>query len=204
MIELQFLQLYADEGVYKQYTYGNTATYIVVYVDDLLLFCNNLSHLQDIKQQLSDTFTMTDMGEVTSYLSIRIRRDRRRKCIYLDQTQYIEDMLKKFGIENCAPIGTPMDVNVRLSKEMCPQTQDEVEEMANIPYQSAVGSLMYLMLATRPDITYAIGVVSKFNSNYGRQHWQAIKRIFHYLQYTKEYCLNYGPKDTFVRYSDAD
>ena len=61
---------------------------------------------------------------------------------------------------------------------MCPKTQEDIEEMKKIPYQSAVGSLMYLILGTRPDIAYAVGVVSQFNSNYGKEHWQAVKRIF--------------------------
>jgi hypothetical protein len=93
----------------------------------------------------------------------------------LDQTKYIEDILKKFGMQNCRPISTPMDVNVKLTKNMCPQTQEEIDEIKDIPYQSAVGSLMYLILGTRPDLAYPIRVLSQFNSNPGKQHWQAVK-----------------------------
>jgi hypothetical protein len=88
---------------------------------------------------------------------------------------------------------------------MCPKTQDEIEKMARVPYANAVGSLMYAMMCTRPDICYAVGLVSKFQSNPGLAHWKAVKRILRYLKGTMDYVLCYQGLDLrLVGYSDAD
>src|SRR3982074_324538 len=123
-------------------------------MDDLVLLSNNLFYLEEIKKTLGETFTMKDMGEISSYLGIGIKRDRKNRSISLNQLKYIEDILKKYGMEDVALISTPIDVNSKLTKKMCPKTQEEVEEMKRIPYESAIRSLMYCMLRTRPDIIF--------------------------------------------------
>src|SRR5579871_4790349 len=145
---------------------------------------NNLLYLQETKKKLGDIFAMRDLEEISFYLGIEIKKDRKNRIVSLSQSKYIEDILKKYRIENCRPISTPMDTNKKLSKVMYPKTPEEIEEIKNIPYQSAVRSLIYLILGTRPDIAFAIGVLSQFNNNYGKEHWQAIKQIFRYLQAT--------------------
>src|SRR5579871_1575270 len=102
---------------------------------------------------------MRDLGEISSYLGIEIKRDRKNRTVSLSQLKYIEDILKKYGMENCRPISTPMDTNKKLSKAMCLKTPEEIEEIKNIPYYNAVGSLIYLILRTRPDITFAVGAL---------------------------------------------
>ncbi|XP_062087593.1 secreted RxLR effector protein 161-like, partial [Humulus lupulus] len=99
----------------------------------------------------------------------------------------------------------PSRHGVYLSKKQSPQTPQEEEEMKQIPYASAVGSLMYAMLCTRPDICYAVGVVSRYQSNPGRQHWAAVKHILKYLRRTKDYMLVYsgGSLDP-IGYTDSD
>lgn len=164
----------SDYSIYYRQLY-DTKVIIAIYVDDIILMSNNLTHLQDLKRSLRDAFTMKDLGEISSYLGIGIKRDRKNRCLTLNQTKYIEDILKKYGIENCRPLSTPIDVNSKLTKDMCPEIQEDIDEMKDIPYQSAVGSLMYLMLGTRPDLAYPVKVVSQFNSNPGKQHWQAVK-----------------------------
>ncbi|XP_059222145.1 uncharacterized protein LOC131996444 [Stomoxys calcitrans] len=89
---------------------------------------------------------------------------------------------------------------------MCPTTEDEINEMKTIPYQEAVGSIMYAAQVTRPDIAYAVGVLSRFNKNYGKAHWQAVKRIFRYLKATSHYALQFS-KDGSSQidgFTDAD
>ncbi|TYK14490.1 gag/pol protein [Cucumis melo var. makuwa] len=77
--------------------------------------------------------------------------------------------------------------------------------MSNIPYASAIGSLMYAMLCTRPDICYSVGIVSKYQSNPGRDHWTAVKNILKYLRRTKDYMFVYGSKDLILtRNTDSD
>jgi len=174
LVGIGFKRCNEDYSIYFQQE-DSTKIMISVYVDDLILISNNLPYLQEIKKKLGETFAMKDLGEISSYLGIGIRRDRPNGAIFLNQFKYIDDILKKYGLENTASIATPMDVNVKLTKDMCPKTQEEFEEMEHIPYQSAIGSLMYLMLGTRPDIAYAVGALSQFNNCYGKQHWQAVK-----------------------------
>ena len=94
---------------------------------------------------------------------------------------------------------------VHLSNQMCPKTQEEREKMINCPYALAVGSLMYAMLCTRPDICYAMSIVSRYQSNLGSEHWTVVKHILKYLNRTKHYFLVFGGEDlTVQRYTDSD
>eukprot|EP00253_Pinus_taeda_P011518 PITA_11518 len=89
------------------------------------------------------------------------------------------------------PVKVPIPIGVRLSTEQCPKTQEEEEEMSHVPYASAVGILMYAMVCTRPDISHAVGVLSKFISKPGKEHWTIVKRVFKYLCGTSDYGLCY-------------
>ncbi|MCO5556229.1 hypothetical protein L7F22_009775 [Adiantum nelumboides] len=100
---------------------------------------------------------------------------------------------------------TPLAPHLKLSKADCPKSDTKKAEMAKIPYASACGSLMYAMVATRPDIAYAVGVVSRFMSNPGKKHWEAVKGVLRYLNGTKDRCICFGKgKLSVVGYTDAD
>ena len=203
LVGIGFRRCNADYSIY--YIQKDTTKIIIlVYIDDLVLLSNNLFYLEEIKKTLGETFAMKDMGEISSYLGIGIKRDRKNRSISLNQLKYIEDILKKYGMEDVALISTPMDVNLKLTKEMCPKTQEEVEEMKRIPYQSVIGSLMYCMLRTRPDIAFPVGALSQYNTNYGKPHWIAVKRILWYLQATKHLQLTYISPTGLLGYCDAD
>ncbi|XP_059221384.1 uncharacterized protein LOC131995997 [Stomoxys calcitrans] len=109
-------------------------------------------------------------------------------------------------MENCNPVSTPMDVNVKLSKEMSPKTFAEVKEMSEIPYQQAIGSLLFASQCTRPDICLAVNKLSKFNKCPGKEHWSAVKRIFRYLKGTKGAKIKFskGENEKLAAYSDSD
>ncbi|CAN0918246.1 Retrovirus-related Pol polyprotein from transposon TNT 1-94 [Linum grandiflorum] len=85
-------------------------------------------------------------------------------------------------MKNAKSISTPLATHFKLSKKACPATEKEKEAMSSIIYSSAVGSLMYTMVCTRPDIAHAVGLVSRFLSNPGKAHWEAVKWIFKYLR----------------------
>lgn len=108
--------------------------------------------------------------------------NKKRKLIH-------NQVLKRFNMENCKPVTTPSDPNQILSISMSPKTETEIEEVKNIPYQEAVGSLLYLAQGTRLDIMFAVSNVSRFNSNSGTAHWSAVKRIFRYVKGTQSYKL---------------
>ncbi|KAA0026120.1 gag/pol protein [Cucumis melo var. makuwa] len=99
----------------------------------------------------------------------------------------------------------PFRHGVHLSKEQCPKIPQEVDDIRRIPYTSAVGSLMYAMLYTRPNICYSVGIVSRYQSNPGLDHWTTAKIILKYLRRTRDYMLVYGAKDLILtRYTDSD
>lgn len=107
---------------------------------------------------------------------------------------------------DCKPMETPSDTNSKLSINMGSEKSDLKEDLSNIPYQEAVGSLLYLSQGTRPDIAFAVNDVSRFNTNYSTAHWKAVKRIFRYLKNTINYKLCYSStgKNELCGYSDAD
>ena len=117
---------------------------------------------------------MKDLGEASYVLGIRIFRDRKNKMLALSQASYIAKILKKYGMQDSKK-GQPMRHGIALSKDMSPKTLEEVDSMRKIPYASAVGSLMYAMLCTRPNICYSMGIVSRYQSNPRLKHWESVK-----------------------------
>jgi hypothetical protein len=148
---------------------------------------------------------MKDMDSANYVLGIIISRDRDSKLIYLDQENYLEKVLKRFKMEDCKSLSTPVSKGTILNKSMCPTNKTELEEMMAVPYAQAVGSLMYAMKSTRPDIRYAVGLVSRYQSNPGKTHWQAVKWIFRYLQMTKSMKLCFELDELEIKgFTDAD
>lgn len=137
---------------------------------------------------------MKDLGAVKWILGMDIIRDRYKREIKLSQEHYVLKVLKRFGMADAKPVSTPLADHFRLSLAMCPKTQKEQDYMKNIPYSSAVGSLMYAMVCTHLDIAQAVGVVSRFMSNLGKQHWDAVKWILRYLKGTPDFVLCFGGK----------
>ncbi|RXW13926.1 hypothetical protein EST38_g11930 [Candolleomyces aberdarensis] len=120
--------------------------------------------------------------------------------------QYIIDMLERYSMAECNPVGTPLAPGTKLSETMHPQTQEEIDYMRTVPYLSAVGSLNYLSTMMRPDISYAVGYLGRFSSNPGPRHWAAVKHLFRYLKGSMDCKLTYSGKDTsviFDTYCDA-
>ena len=118
---------------------------------------------------------MKDLGAAKQILGMRITRDRKNRKLTLSQNEYIEKVLKRFNMQNGKLISTPFSSHFKLSKEMCPKTQEEMDYMSKIPYASVVGSLMYAMVYTRPDIAHAVGVVSGYMNNPGKEHFNGSK-----------------------------
>ena len=115
-----------------------------------------------IQRELSKTFDMKDFGSAKRIFRMEILRDRKARKLWFSQEIYIEQMLKRLNMKNSKPVSTPLVGHFKLSKRLCPSTEKEKGEMSIIPYSSAVGSLMYAMVCTCPDISHAIGVVSIF------------------------------------------
>ena len=165
--------------------------FLVLYVDDILLVGNDVETLSNVKKWLAEQFQMKDLGEASYILRIQIIRDHKNKLLALSQASYIDKVLARFSMQDSKKGLLPTRHGIILSKEQCPKTPQEEEDMRRIPYASAVGNLMYVMLCTRPDICYAAGIVSRYQSNPGMGHWIAVKHILKYLRRTRDYMFVY-------------
>lgn len=185
---------------------GGRMMFVTIYVDDFLLFTNDQALKKKLKAFLNSRFKMKDLGEAKLCLGLRITRDRKNGKLWLDQKQYLKDVLERFSMANCNSVSTPADPSAKLDKTMCPSDPEEVREMQTVPYKEAVGSLMYAAYATRPDIAFAVNTVSKFSNNPGRRHWEAVKRIIRYLKGTMDHRLQFSKQSNpdLTGYSDAD
>ena len=137
----------------------------LLYVDDMLIVGQDKNMINRLKKDLGSKFVMKDLGRVQQILGMRIMRDRENRRLWLSQEKYIKQVLERFNMKDAKPVGTPLAGHFKLSIELCPSDDKEKEEMSKVPYASAVGSLMYAMVCTRPDIAYSVGVVSKFLAN---------------------------------------
>ena len=179
-----------DHCIYHKFS-GSKHIYLVLYVDDILLATNDIGMLHETKRFLSKKFETKDLGDASLVLGIQIHRDRSQGILGLSQKSYIEKILKRFGLHDCKPGDTPMAKGDKFSLSQCPKNNFEIQKMQQIPYASAIGSLMYAQVCTCPDIAYIVGMLGKYLSNPGKDHWIAAKRVIRYLQRTKDYMLTY-------------
>ncbi|KAH9659018.1 hypothetical protein KPL70_023705 [Citrus sinensis] len=125
----------------------------------------NKDRIQELKAQLAREFEMKDLGPANKILGMQIHRDRNNMKIWLSQKNYLKKILRRFNMQDCKSISTPLPVNFKLFSSMCPSNEVERKEMSRVPYASAVGSLMFAMICTRPDIAQAVGAVSRYMAN---------------------------------------
>ena len=178
---------------------------VLVHVDDCTLVGTSHDLIAKFKAEINKHVEITDLGEIHWILGIEILRNRERRTIHLCQRSYIESSLRKYGFDDIKPVSLPMDTSIKLTTAQSPSTTEEIARMRNIPYQEAIGTLMYASLGTRPDITYAVQTVSRFSKNPGNAHWEAVKKIFRYLKGTKDLWLSYGGQQKeLTGYADAD
>ena len=161
-------------------------------MDDIFLIGNDTEFLNSIKGYLNKNFSMKDLGESAYILGIKIYRDRSRCLIGLLQRTYLDKVLKKFKMDQSKKGFLPVLQGVKLSQTQCPTTSEDRQKMKVIPYASAIGSIMYVMLCTRPDVCLAISIVGRYQSNPGVDHWTTVKNILKYLKRTKDMFLVYG------------
>ncbi|KAJ9553963.1 hypothetical protein OSB04_018008 [Centaurea solstitialis] len=185
---------------------GRKFIFLVLYVDDILLASSDLGLLHETKVYLSKNFEMKDMGEASYVIGIEISRDRSRGLLGLSQKAYIERVLERFAMATCSASVAPIQKGDKFGPYQCPKNELERKQMEKIPYASLVGSLMYAQVCTRPDISFAVGMLGRYQVNPGMDHWRAAKKVLRYLQGTKDLCLTYRKSEQLelVGYSDSD
>ncbi len=154
---------------------------IVIYVNDLIFMKLNFAAIFWLKNALNERFEMSNLNSCIYYLDMMIFKNRRLKQLILNQNIYVEQILRDHEMWDCKSLIIFMNVSCRLIKIF-----DEyiVDKNLKINYQSIVRSLMYIMLKTRSNIIYFISMINRYVFNLIQIHWQAVKRIFRYLQKT--------------------
>jgi hypothetical protein len=145
----------------------------VCHIDDLLIMSPNLQLVESFKRHIAKTVEITDLGEAHFFLGIEISRDRAKHTITLSQTKYVKEIMSRFNKSNLHAVSTPAELGIRLDKS------DKTAEACMVQeYQKQIGSLMYLMTKTRPDIAFAVSCCARFMSNPDATHFRALDRVW--------------------------
>ncbi|CAI7849991.1 unnamed protein product [Closterium sp. NIES-54] len=152
--------------------------YVLVYVDDLVFATADTEALAHVKSELQKRHTCTDLGELTSYLCLRITRDRAQRTITLTQSHMVQQVLQRFGFTYSSPQSSPLPTGHSLS---APPLDESVEPSG--AYPELVGCLMYLMTWTRPDLAYPLSILARYVApgRHKKEHMDAAKRVLRYL-----------------------
>lgn len=164
-----------------------------------------MSQIVRLKKQLGEEFEIKDLGVAKKILGIEITRDRRVGKLMLSQQSYIEKVLKRFNMTGAKLVFVPFASQFKLSTDM--SQFKEMEQMSNVPYSSAIGSIMYAMVCTRPEISHVVSVVSRYMACPSKEHWQAVKWILRYLKGTANVGLTFSKvklSESVVGYVDSD
>jgi hypothetical protein len=186
---------------YGVYTKGAGASRVVVgvYVDDLIITGASVVNIEAFKEEMRRAFRMSDLGLLSFYLGVEVKQGDR--AITLGQAAYARKLLEKAGMTSCNPCHTPMEPRLKLS------TRSSTAEVDPTMYRSLVGSLRYLV-HTRPDISFAVGYVSRFREKPQQEHLAAVKHLLRYIAGTMEFGIVYskcsGSNNKLVGYSDSD
>lgn len=184
------------------YVYNQSAI-LILYVDDFVIFGKTQSIIETIVKVLKKRFDIKMMGRTKTLLGVEFNEE--KNGLVLHQTPYIDIVGERFEKFKIPTTSLPIAKGVIFSKSSCPATEAETKEMANLPYRSLLGCLMFIANRTRPDISYAVNILSQFQSNPGMAHWDALLKLLGYVKGTKNYQLKLTcNKPLLVVYSDAD
>ena len=187
----------SDECLYTGCHNGNILI-IALYVDDLLIACDDSAKLNVVKTELGKRFRMKDLQEARKCLGFEIERNIRSGTLRLSQVKYANAVLSRFGMASAKPSRTPMETKLNLEMDSKPAP--------DVPYREAIGSLMYLMVGTRPDIAFAVSRLAKYVENPTELQWQGVKRLLRYVIGTVKHGILFQADQSLepVGYVDAD
>lgn len=189
----------ADHSIFAS-AEGLNGPILTVWVDDIKIISPNVDMCNRIKRELNAAFEMVDLGPISFYLGMTVVRDRIARKLVLSQKAYIKRVATKFGLSQCKPVHTPMEEGFDPLKNEDQATEKDIEQ-----YQSMIGSVMFAMIETRPDIANAVSIVSRFAQNPSQTHMKAARRIIAYLSTTCDRGITYGEGDINLQgYCDAN
>jgi transposase InsO family protein len=174
------------------------------WVDDFIGIGSG-KELNALARGIDAKYGITGLGQVKWVLGMLIERDRAAHTISISQEAFINTILTRFNLTEATSLSTPLAPGTQLTKDDCPTSQEEKDDMATRPYRELVGALAWLALGTRPDIAYATSSLARFGHNPGRAHWEAAKRVLRYLKGTRRWRLTLGGKPPQIAgFTDAD
>jgi hypothetical protein len=179
---------------------GDEITLTSTWTDDILGSSSSEAGEIKAKSELKNNYKLKDLGAATFILGMKIDRDPHTGTITLSQCAYSEWKLNRFHMNDAKPRSTPLPPGLNLSAEDMPKTKEETHDMKNVPYRKAWGSLMWLQVATWPDLSYAVNMLSRFANNPGRAHWDAMKHTLGYLKGTLDYSISYSRNSSLQPY----
>ena len=206
MIKNGFEKSEYDLCVYFKKTQDDEYIYLLLYVDDILLVSRKIEDINEVKKMLKTQFDMKDLGPAKRILGMDIERNRTGGVLKLSQSGYLKKVLQIFRMIEAKPVSIPIGAQFKL-KSLEDGEQGSAGSDDEVPYSNAVGSIMYAMISTRPDLAFAVGLVSRFMSNPSKEHWQAVQWILRYLVATQDVGLVFkkGPGKFVVKgFSDSD
>ena len=148
--------------------FDNSYIILLLYVDDMIIARSSIEEINNLKKQLSKQFAMKDLGVVKQILDMRISRDKANGTLKLSQAEYVKKILSRFNTNEAKIVSTPTGSHFKINKQQSPKTKQERDHMSKVPYALAIGSLMYAIVCTRPDIAHAVGIVSRNMSRPGK------------------------------------
>ena len=198
IFDFEFKESVADSCVFIRKN-GAETTFLAIFVDDGLIISSSENYIYPVVEHLGQHFNIK-VFDAQYFLGLEMNREA-DGSIHLSQKAYTLKLLSSFGFSDANAVSTPADYQQILEVE---GERDEV----NFPYRQAVGSLIYLAIGTRPDISFAVSYVSRFMEHPSKSHVTALKRIFRYLKGTCDYGILFSSKNAnnfkFYIYSDAD
>ena len=199
LMTYHFKQSDADKCVYSG-DVGGAQVILALYVDDGLLLSKSKKAIDTIIDEMKKKFEVT-IGNAAYYVGMEIKRNRAKKTIFMSQTAYLKKVIDKFGMTDANGLKVPADPNEKLVKPVDGAVSDP-----KIPFRELVGSLMFAACVSRPDIAYAVNMISKYLSCYTNEHWLAAKRILRYVKETVDYGILYDGSNELplTGYSDSD
>ncbi|CAM8987460.1 unnamed protein product [Rhodiola kirilowii] len=208
MLSCDFKRSSYDWCIYFKFWKNGSVIYLLLYVDDMLIASNDMQLIIDLRNQLNSKFEMKDLGHAKKILGMHIERDRSKKTLFLNQTEYLTKVVNKFDMSDAKYVTTPLAHHFKLSTEQCPENESEIDYMSKIPYANAVGCLMYSMVCTRPDLAHSVSAVSRYMANPGKAHWHAVRWLLKYVNGSLNKGLLFGQSNSAtnlaVGYVDSD
>ena len=206
LININFTQLKSDNAIYAK-NEDKDIIIMGVYVDDLVITGNNERKIKELKEQLAVKFKIKDLGYLNKIIGIEVNRSKDNSRTHISQKAYVMKILKRFNMLDCIPCSTPFITNQRFcTTGIENQDSSEFLDTTKTPYAEAIGSLIYLSTCTRPDISFAVGSLSRFMAKPTKAHWEGVKRIMRYLKGTLDGGITYMQQETYSLkgYSDAN